>query len=279
MSRILKALQQIEARAPQPRQRPESGPPQEDDLTPPPPADEAVGNEAAVEAALARAEDAAAMAAGEFVEETLPGAKVAAPSEPRAYGKLADKILAQLPPDQGASLMFTSPCQGDGKTEMLVSLAAALVERIAEDVLVVDANLCVPALARHLGVEAPRGLADVLQGTANWQEVVRDTAVNGLRVLPGVSFPTPDGRPPDCSNLEPLLEELCGKWRLVLIDTASLVYPEAAPIAGWCTGTYLIVRLNHTIRRAVEEAVGVIEDCGGRVLGGVVLGGQRGLVG
>ena len=72
MGRILKALQQIEAKHLQPRQRPDGRLPQEDDLTPPPLSDEAIGNEAAVEAALARAEDAAAMAAGKFVEEASP---------------------------------------------------------------------------------------------------------------------------------------------------------------------------------------------------------------
>ena len=215
----------------------------------------------------------------------------------RAYGELADKILSQLPPadsvghlpgptdGRGASLMFTSPCDGGGTTGMLVPLATVLAERTGDDVLLVDGNLRRPALAGCLGVEAGRGLADVLAGTASWQEVVRDTIVPRLRVLPGVELPSPDGRPSrpfggglsqtttdGRVNWGPLLEDVNSKFRLVLIDTASLAYPEVAPIAHWCHGAYLVVRLNQTPRRAVGAAVESISNCGGRVLGSVVLG-------
>ena len=42
-------------------------------------------------------------------------------------------------------------------------------------------------------------------------------------------------------------------------------------MAGECHGTYLVVRLGGTTRRAAGEAVKVIQDCGGRVLGCVVI--------
>lgn len=311
MSRLLKALQQIESGSPQPEQGGQRLPSQEPDLLQPFRPAEAACDDATIETMLERVEAAAAAAGRKDEGEQRPqGGEAAEPSRPqptdaptisagsserpevrppsgrglqwpgqpteahvRAYGELADKLLSQLPSDAGASLLFTSPCDGDGKTGMLVALAAALVERIPGEVLMVDANLRKPALARCLGVEATRGLAHVLVGITHWHQVVRSTAVEGLRVLPGVEFPTPDGRPPGRLDLEPLLKELDGRYRLVLIDTASLAHPEVAPIAGCCTGTYLVVRLGHTTRRAVGEAVDTIRRGGGRLLGSVVLGG------
>lgn len=278
MSRMLKALRELQARSAQPQQPPESAPPGQLDSQPQAPPDdvsqvdatagpaEAVTADAAIERALARIEDAAAAVAQQ--EDAGPCDRLT-----HAYAQLADNILAQAPPGRSAVLMFTSAGNGEGKTETLVSLAAALAERTPGGVLLVDGNLRKPDLADRLGIKAARGLGDVLIGVAGWQQVVQKTSVPHLNLLPGVEFPSPDGRPPEQLNLEALLEELRGQYRLVLIDTASLAYREVASIARYCDGTYLVVRLKYTTRRALAEAARVIQDCRGRLLGGVVIEG------
>lgn len=279
MSRMLKALKQLEAGLP--RTATSSSPASAG-------AGELGGTEATISAALQRVESAAAIAAEESAHRCSveAGPLEAPPAEPpfvrwpgqptqqhtRQYGKLADGILSGLAADEGAALMFTSPSDHGGTTEMLVPLAAALAGRATGGVLAVDANLRQPALAECLGVESTRGLADVLCGTADWQQVIRETAVSGLSVLPGSRFSGPRGRRPARLNLGPLLKELSGGRRLILVDAASLAHAEVAPMASWCTGVYLVVRLNHTTGRAVAEAVEALSDCGGRVLGSVLLG-------
>ncbi len=307
MSRMLKALQQIEAKSPpslpgdtavqpQPSEAPAADWANE--------ADEPIRNEAAIEAALARVEVAAALAAGVSVRqssrekqppaepEPVADDKTASPRDParsptpiihwpllpteehvRAYGELADAILAKSSPEGWGTLMFTSPGDGEGTTGVLVPLAASLVERLGGGLLAVDGNLRTPALANRLGVQSESGLADVLLGTSSWDRVVRSTVVPGLDVLPGVKFSALGGRLPHELNLDLLLEELCSEYRLVLLDTASLAHREVAPMARHCDGAYLVVRLRHTARRAMGEAVRAIESCRGRVLGSVVIGG------
>lgn len=216
-------------------------------------------------------------------EETLPEETLPAdlgpfqwpihPSEDhaRAYDELADKILSQLPTNQPAALMFTSPSDGTGSTALVVSLSAALAQRVPGKVLAVDANLRNPVLAAGLGIGAECGLADVLTGSASWAPLVRDTVVSGLSILPGGRLPRLGERPPEEVKLGPILEEMGREYALVLIDAASLAHGEVAPMASCCTGTYVIVRLNHTSLRAAGEAVKVVRSCGGRVLGAVVL--------
>jgi Mrp family chromosome partitioning ATPase len=270
---MLKALQEIEARSPQP-QRAESPPGEEPNSETPLPRvemspgegesapSETVVDGTAVETVLARVEAVAATAAN-----------LSAYEDDGVYAELADKILSRLAGERPVSLMFTSPGDGDGKTETLVALAAALVKRITGKVLLVDGNLHRPGLARCLGVDAARGLSDVLIGEATWQQVVCRTDMPRVSVLPGVRLAARDGWPPERLNLGPLLAELGREYRLVLIDTASLAHTEVAPVARYCDGTYLIVRLGRATRRAVRDAVKVIQDCRGRVLGSVVIGG------
>jgi len=68
------------------------------------------------------------------------------------------------------------------------------------------------------------------------------------------------------------IEELREGWSLVLLDMASLAHAEVAPLLGHCDGTYLVVRLGYTPRRAVTEAARVIRTVGGRLLGCVAWG-------
>ena len=260
MSRMLKALKRIEA-----EQAYEADTRQ------------APSEDATITAALTQVEEVASLAADELSDRTDAWPGQPTEGHARAYGKLADAVLDSLTPGLPASLMFVSPTDGGGTTGMLVPLAVALAERMAahgmpEGLTAMDANLREPALARGFGVEATQGLADVLTGGAMWQEVVRSTSVPGVSVLPGVRFPGPGGRFPEYLNLGPLLRQLGTTSPLVLIDAASLSNPEVPPMVHCCTGVYLVVRLGHTTARAVEQSVEVIGNCGGRVLGSVLLG-------
>lgn len=193
-----------------------------------------------------------------------------------AIGKMADNILDHVRSDRPTALMFTSPGDGETKIGLVISLAAALVGRTTGEVLVVDANLRAPSLGAYLGINASCGLAHVLMGTANWAQVVRRSTVERLSLLPGSPFPTHDEWRPRKSSLEwtgmgRLLKELKEAYSLVLVDTASLAHDEVAPASRYCDGTYLAVRLQQTTRRSLREAARVIGDCGGRVLGNIVV--------
>jgi Mrp family chromosome partitioning ATPase len=288
MGRMLKALKELEGRSPQPQPASESARPQPpDSRRQPPPGDvppvdtgidpqRAHGDDTAIEAALARVEIAAAAFCPQHQapcdSPTVSWPIRSTEQHARAYRQLAQNVLSHVTPSRGAALIFTSPRGGEGKTQLVVSLAAALTERTAERVLLLDGNLHKPDLAGCLGVAAARGLAQVLVGAASWRQVVRPTFVPHLDLLPGVNFPVPDVGPPEQWNLPALLAELRSAYQLVLIDTASLAHPEVALLAGCCDGTYLVVRLSHTTQRDLAKAVELIRSCRGRLLGGVVIG-------
>jgi len=187
------------------------------------------------------------------------------------YHGMADNILAQLPPGRPAVLLFTSVAEREGKTGMLASLSGVLAEKLSDDIVAVDANLRNPCLASHFGIWAEQGLIDVLAGGTNWREVVRQTTVKQLSVLPG-GRSSDDGSLPGDVALSPVLDALRLHYRIVLVDAASLAYPEVAPLGRLCDGTYLVVELGHTPRGAARRAVRVLQRSGGRVLGCVLTG-------
>jgi Mrp family chromosome partitioning ATPase len=196
-----------------------------------------------------------------------------------ACAETADKMLRQLSLEHPRVVAFTSPGDGDGKTNLLVALAPQLAKRIAGGILVVDANFRRPNLTARLSIGPDE--------TAARPGLIYPTNLPRLSVLPaahgwdGSCTATPEATvqqwpqraTPETSGFDrSWIEELRQGWTLVLLDMASLAHAEVAPLAQCCDGVYLVVRLGHTARRAVAEAARVIRGSGGRLLGCVVVG-------
>ncbi len=228
---------------------------------------------AAMESLLAEAEAAAAEALSETCTE--PRSPWTPSTDPKArpdpLGELAESVLRATVPEKSAGFLFMSPDSDTLGIDLLVPLTMSLARRLDGDLLLVDTNLRRPALAARLGVEASRGLTDVLSGSWRWPDVVRRTVVPGVDLLPAVPFSTPAGPPPERLHLERLLVETRARYGLVLIHAASLRNPEVAPLARHCDGVYLVVRLHATTRRAAMEAGPLLRRAGANLRGCVVV--------
>jgi hypothetical protein len=78
------------------------------------------------------------------IDETLAWAESAVTSaltheEPDIYEEMTQYILTQLMPGRPAALLFTSPGDGTGQTEMLFSLSKKLGNHLSGEVFVLDA--------------------------------------------------------------------------------------------------------------------------------------------
>jgi len=186
-------------------------------------------------------------------------------------GELADAMLRSMPRGTPGSFLFASPDSDTLGIDLLVPLSMSLARRLDGDLLLIDANLHRPALGIRLGVEASRGLTDVLSGTAIWRDVVRHTMIPGVDVVPAVPFSTPAGPPPDRLNLGWLLAEARREYGMILVHAASLRHPEVVRIARDCEGTYLLVRLHATSRRTLRQAGPILWRAGANVLGCIVV--------
>jgi len=67
------------------------------------------------------------------------------------------------------------------------------------------------------------------------------------------------------------LNELKARYQLVLIDAPSLADVRTAPMLSQCDGVYLMIRLGYTTPYETCEAVRVIQQAGGRLLGSIAV--------
>ncbi len=179
----------------------------------------AISDSLTIEETLARAESAVA-------SMLKPEEK---PEEPDIYEDMAQYILTQLKPGRPAALLFTSPRDGAGQTEMLSSLSKTLVIHCPGQVFVLDA-------------------------------------------LPHESKMQKEKMPGIAEHYNYTLEELKKRHQLVLIDAPSLTNARTAAMLPQCDGAYLVIRLGYTTFYDVSEAMRVIQQSGGRLLGSIAVG-------
>jgi hypothetical protein len=69
-----------------------------------------------------------------------------------------------------------------------------------------------------------------------------------------------------------LLDQLKTRYQMVLINAPSLAHAQTAVVASQCDGVYLVIRLGYSTAYDVHEAVRVIQQAGGRLLGSIAIG-------
>ncbi len=169
----------------------------------------------------------------------------------QAAAEAAEGIRWRLPKTSSAILAFTSPLDEDAKDQPLLAVLPELAKRSRGECLVVDADPGPHALMQHLTLAGP--------ATPKAGNLIYPSNLPRLHVM----ALTRSGQTVNPEWVHDWRE----RWPLVLINAPSLEHRRGGLITGICDGTYLVVRLNRTSRRAVREAAEVIRAQGGRLLG------------
>ena len=174
-------------------------------------------------------------------------------------------------------IQVTSPTPGDGKSTLAANLAISIANS-GKQVLLIDADFRRPRVHRLLGLENEVGMANVIEGSADWDDAIQTTPdVENLSILPcGV-------RPKDPSELltskrfEELLEVFREKFDLVIIDTPPVVaVTDPLNVAPRVDGVILVLRLSKNARASAKRSLEALDEIGGNLLGVVVNGVRQG---
>ncbi|TFD70386.1 polysaccharide biosynthesis tyrosine autokinase [Cryobacterium gelidum] len=169
------------------------------------------------------------------------------------------------------SLLVTSSVSGEGKTTTLVNLAIVLAESGAT-VAVIDADLRTPRLAHYLGLDADRGLTDVLVGDVQLKESLQLWGtLHPLTVLTSGRIPTNPSELLGSVAMGTVLDVLSSSYDYVLIDAPSvLAVTDAAVLSRWAGGTILVVGASRVREPELIAAFAALEAVGTTPLGVVL---------
>jgi len=197
------------------------------------------------------------------------------PRSPRAesFRRLQTTLQYLTTTQEIRSIVVTSSIAGEGKTSTAVNLAAAVAEKGAK-VLVIDADLRRPAIARAIGIEGSIGLTTALIGQAGLDDVVQSWGPANLAVLPAGDTPPNPSQLLDSEMMRDLLATATTSYDLVILDSPPLLpVIDAAILGRHADGVLLVTRLRSTRRQQVRASLASLQQIGATCLGLVATNG------
>ena len=155
---------------------------------------------------------------------------------------------------------LASPGRGEGRTMTALNLAGALAQASDARVVLVEADLRHPAVARYLGLTAGRGLSSYLLDTAMGLEAVlqRPSSI-AFTVLPAGATSSMPYELLKSPRLVALLAELRQRYDHVLVDTPSaLPFPDVSILRDLVDGFVVVARANRTPREQLNDTLALL---------------------
>ena len=161
-------------------------------------------------------------------------------------------------------LVVTSAEQGEGKTTV-AGLLAESIARLGNKVLLIDADLRRPNVARTFKIESTPGLSEVLRGEASIDEATKPGWTDGLYVLP--TKVDPEASDLLVRRFIEVSDDARSRYDMVIVDTAPLLgVADARSLAPAASGVLLVVAARQ-MADAVNEAVLALETVKAPVIG------------
>lgn len=165
---------------------------------------------------------------------------------------------------KGDVIMLASAMPGEGKTFTALNLALSIAKEKDLTVLLVDADVAKPQLSRIFGLEAERGLLDVLRDPQlDVDEVVRQTDIPTLCFL-AAGKNSADATELLASKRMEALTALLGErdnHRIVLFDTPPLMQTtESAALMQVAGQVLVVVRAESTPQPVLLDALEALQD-------------------
>ena len=167
--------------------------------------------------------------------------------------------------------VVTSCDRGEGRTTTAANLALAMAEA-GQDVLLLDADLRRPTVARLLELESPVGLATVLADHVPIGEATQVYApMPKLSVLAGSEVPPNPSELLQSAEMTAVLAAARDKYDAVVIDTPPLLpVTDAALLAAQADGTLVVLRYGRTTAEQLHQSMTRLGAVGGRCVGVVL---------
>jgi capsular exopolysaccharide synthesis family protein len=159
--------------------------------------------------------------------------------------------------EAGKLVMVTSPELGDGKTLSAINVAGALALKQDTNVLILDADLHRPAVAKTLGIRESPGLTEVLQDKCSLRDaIVRTDRFSNLYVLPAGASVTNRAELLDSPMWRNKCAALGSQFHYTVVDAPPIdAVSEYALIQGACDYLIVIIRPDHTNRSRCMRAL------------------------
>lgn len=190
------------------------------------------------------------------------------------YRSLRTRLLSQNPQYEHRILAITSAVPKEGKSVTTLNLGSTFAEVRHLRIIAVDADFRRSSLAQMLNQPEGPGLADVLNGTARYEDVIRKTPIPNLLFLPAGST---QGRSAAellaSAETRQVFKRIRHDFHYTLVDTPpATTVTDVGIIGQMCTGVIMVVRLHRTHAAVARRATRLLQVNNINILGALIVG-------
>lgn len=162
-------------------------------------------------------------------------------------------------------IMVTSAIAGDGKSFCALNLAMSIAMELDNTVLLIDADVARPSLPDLLGIQARKGLLDVLlDDNIELSDVIIKTNVEKLSVILSGKRNKYATELLASQHMKDFLTDIAHRYsdRIIIFDSPPLLLTtESQVLASQMGQIVMVVAAGTTPQKAVMEALRKIESC------------------
>ena len=184
-----------------------------------------------------------------------------------AYRILRTNIELKKSLYKATTFAVVSSNAGEGKTTTLSNLAYVFAQA-GYSTLMVDADLRRPRLARYAELKSDVGLSNYLAGTKELKEVIFQTGIPNLYLLPSGPIPADPSGMIGSFRMEQLIAEVSKRFDVVLFDSPPVLgVSDASLLVSKADASLLVLQPRKMPLKALLRTKFLIQNAGGQVMG------------
>ncbi|BAI97050.1 protein-tyrosine kinase [Sphingobium sp. TA15] len=186
------------------------------------------------------------------------------------FAPMASALLLGSAAGLPRSILVTSAQEGEGKSSTLYALAKALA-KLDKRVLVIDADMRRPKQHSLFGISPTRGISELMTGQAKMDQVIVDSGVPGVSLLPCGAIPPSPAELLVTPAIDSLLATVRERYDTVLIDAPPVLgLSDACLLASKAQVTLLVVEWGRNHHGGLRVAVDRLRRAGGAIIGAIL---------
>jgi capsular exopolysaccharide synthesis family protein len=179
------------------------------------------------------------------------------------YRMLRYAVERACPSEGSRVIAITSAMTGEGKTLTATNLAGTIAKAGQARVLMIDADLRRPSVARVLGrahVHRGWGLVDaILDRRLSLEQIAWNLEPFNLSVVTPRRSQADTYELLSCERFGELIQEARQRYDMVIIDTSPVLpAPDSRLLAKWIDGYVVVVAADKTPRKLLEETFALL---------------------
>jgi tyrosine-protein kinase Etk/Wzc len=153
------------------------------------------------------------------------------------------------------SFLITSSISGEGKTFVAINLAVAY-SLVGKKTLLVGYDLRNPSIGQRFDIHGKSGLTNFLIGKSNVSEIIHESGIKNLWVIPSGEVPPNPSELADSERNSELFSELKTKFDYIIIDSPPIgLVSDALSLVKFSDNVFLLARSKKTNKKNLKEVI------------------------